>query len=247
MARLTRQVVLFLDILGSTLMASNLHAQRDLGKLSEALKFAHELALLKQAGTPYQISSFTDNVVLGWLIKTGNALELLLTLKEAAAYQYALTRHGFFVRGGLTCGRHYMDNDMVFGPALIEAVELERASAIYPRIVLGGAATNILRRVRKGGVVTGIGKAVARSDDGHVFVNYLTVLLSDRSVAPRELLKHKQSIEHALTRWSNNARVWEKYRWLANYHNHFCHRHFSKRRDLLITHRATITGFRRFK
>lgn len=228
-------------------MASDAHAQRNLGKLSEALKFAHELALLKEKDTPYRVSSFTDNVVLGWPIKTGNALELLLTLEEAAAYQYALTRHGFFVRGGLTCGKHYMDEDMVFGPALIEAYELEHGAAIYPRIVLSGEATAILRRVRQTGLVTGISKAVRRGEDGYVFVNYLVVLLKDRTLAPRELLKHKQSIEHALGRWSANARVWEKYRWLADYHNDFCRRHFSTRRDLLLTHRSTMTSFRRFK
>jgi hypothetical protein len=41
----------------------------------------------------------------------------------------------FLTRGGVTVGNLYHEENMVFGPALIEAVALEQEEAIYPRIL----------------------------------------------------------------------------------------------------------------
>lgn len=46
------------------------------------------------------------------------------TVPKIAAYQCTLLEHGFFVRGGIAIGEHYMDRDIVFGSALIEAHSL---------------------------------------------------------------------------------------------------------------------------
>ena len=43
---------------------------------------------------------------------------------------------GVFFRGAIARGGLYHDDNMCFGPALIEAYELESKNAIYPRVIL---------------------------------------------------------------------------------------------------------------
>ncbi len=43
---------------------------------------------------------------------------------------------GIMIRGGVTIGDLYHRNNIVYGPAMIEAYRLESKCAIYPRIIM---------------------------------------------------------------------------------------------------------------
>jgi hypothetical protein len=45
-------------------------------------------------------------------------------------------REDFFVRGGLTVDLFHIREGLIFGPALVEAYELESRHAVHPRVVL---------------------------------------------------------------------------------------------------------------
>lgn len=47
-----------------------------------------------------------------------------------------MVRQGHFIRGGMTIGDIFIDDSMVFGPAIVQAHTLETEFAIYPRIVI---------------------------------------------------------------------------------------------------------------
>lgn len=49
--------------------------------------------------------------------------------------QIELIQRGILVRGAITAGLLYHDADTIFGPALVEAAELEEL-ALYPRVIL---------------------------------------------------------------------------------------------------------------
>lgn len=85
---------------------------------------------------------FTDNIVIGFPIPHGKTIEEVMrsAIIKCAAYQCALANEGFFIRGGIAVGEHYMDNDIVFGAALLEAYLLESNKADVPRIVFGEEA-----------------------------------------------------------------------------------------------------------
>ncbi|MDZ4627242.1 hypothetical protein ORM76_28590, partial [Bacillus cereus] len=80
---------------------------------------------------------FTDNVVIGWPIYGDGEGELGTTFLNLAQYQFSLALDGFFIRGGVSVGPHFMDEETVFGPELITAYKLESPVAVYPRIILG--------------------------------------------------------------------------------------------------------------
>ncbi len=240
--KLSKQICVFLDVLGSGLLATDSKAASNLRRLHGAIELAHGAAMRKRRSAPYRVVTFTDNVVLGWPIAEDPASELALTLREAATYQYALTRFGFFVRGGLAVGDLYMHSEFVFGPALIDAYQQEHFVALQPRVVLSKDVAAIARRaLRRQHPPAGLRRLLAVAGDGNVFINYLNVTRRD---GRSELLRHKQRIEQALHRQTNSPRVWEKYRWLADYHNYFCRSSFPRQADLLIEPSSITTEFR---
>jgi hypothetical protein len=76
-----------------------------------------------------QAGAFSDNYVLS--MPAEFAIRILLS---AAALRIKLLQLGFLTRGGVTVGQMYHIDNVVFGPALIEAVALEK-EAHYPRLL----------------------------------------------------------------------------------------------------------------
>ena len=57
-------------------------------------------------------------------------------VEDLAQAQLAAIGLGFFIRGGLSIGDIYISGNTVFGPALIEAYEIESKLAEVPRIMI---------------------------------------------------------------------------------------------------------------
>lgn len=245
---LTDSVVLFLDILGSEDMANDSRAQDHLERLFNALSSAQEGVLEKDEAVAYRVITFTDNLVLGLPLPRDDDEESALgyTFFAAAYYQYELTRHDFFVRGGLTCGPLFMGDDFVFGRGLIEAHDIERKVAVQPRIVLSERALRLAwehTRYYSGGVSESPQNAMLLfSGETEAFLNYLEVLNEPDTDMYEELVRHKAAVERALAKWSTTPRVGDKYRWLAAYHNYFCERSYPNITDLVIND-AAVTNF----
>lgn len=76
---------------------------------------------------------------------------------------------GWLVRGGITIGDFYIDDTIVWGPALLRAYELEDKLAIYPRIILDETVTSVLS-------ISTIKNDFVRVDkDGFRFLNYMDI------------------------------------------------------------------------
>lgn len=68
-----------------------------------------------------KIKIFTDNMVVAYPI-SGDAEEKLdEILDNVSEYQFNLALEGLFVRGGISTGDFYINEDIVFGPALLDA------------------------------------------------------------------------------------------------------------------------------
>jgi hypothetical protein len=116
---------------------------------------------------------------------------------------------------------------LLFGPALVEAVGLERDIAVSPRIVLSPAASAPLLHARAAGDEE---KAfyeeapVLVDEDGVAFVDYLTgAFQADPAIEMQEKLRtHRDVVTDQLDRQRTNFYRWSKHRWVAEYHNATC-------------------------
>jgi hypothetical protein len=232
---LTPHIVAYLDILGLRKMMSA--SAKDTGESREVLRSYHAsvseaLQVLRPAigsGIPWKHKVFTDNIVLAVPIESTDAeTEFGLASINVAEFQLKLALDGWFVRGGISLGWLYFDDDIVFGPGLVDAYELESQSAVDPRVILSDNVRKLVKAHLKYYAIP-----YKSPQNGYVFVdvdecqaiNYLYVPVGvnmDRKQLLRYVKKHKQQVEGKLRTFAKEPKVWAKYRWVANYHNFFC-------------------------
>jgi len=98
---------------------------------------------------PWRVKLFTDNVVFGFGLYSGEERrdglgeeEFGSIINHVLFVQLNCALKGWFLRGGWADGNLFMDEDTVFGSALIEAHDLESKKAVYPRVLLSKRVKN---------------------------------------------------------------------------------------------------------
>jgi hypothetical protein len=129
-----RRLVVFCDILGWR--AKIAQAGTDATKIGELRRIILQLTRLLRLESPHDIrvSSFSDNIVMSQAVETEK--KTLFFIQQLGPLIAATAMGGFLLRGGITIGDLIHDDEVVFGPALNRAYELESTVADYPRMVL---------------------------------------------------------------------------------------------------------------
>lgn len=142
--------------------------------------------------------------------------------------QFAMLRHGHLIRGGMTIGDVYIDDTMVFGPAIVRAHMLETDFAVYPRIVIDPIvltlfeAEPLLRSHEVEDEWEFIRACIRKESDGLYFIDYLSAIMTELDEPGMEfdwLEDHRRIVLKSATASSSLSRVGTKYLWLATYHN----------------------------
>ncbi|PGQ56083.1 MULTISPECIES: hypothetical protein [Bacillus cereus group] len=108
-----------------------------------------------------RVTIFSDSVVISYPIDCMYAL-LINTWSLASA----IATSGYLIRGGITFGKLYHDDRIVFGPAMNEAYRLESEVAKMPRIILD---SNYIEKARE----------YSNKDENEYSVNYLACIQTD--------------------------------------------------------------------
>lgn len=178
----------------------------------------------------FYLKAFTDNIVIGFPLSTEDGeSEFGFTIISIMLYQLAMALEGYFIRGGLAIGQLFMDENIVYGPAIIEAYNIESKISKDPRITLSSDILKIVKEHTKyyaEPIHSPQNSSILIDVDGQAFTNYLEMLMIDlpesRGVDWKHLNIHKEQIMKGLSEYKNNPHIWAKYFWLANYHNYFC-------------------------
>jgi len=181
-------------------------------------------------GSHLYMKAFTDNVILAHPIfsEDGEA-EFAFILWSLAEYQFEMVKKGFFIRGGLSVGPLFIDENTVYGPALLEAYILENSVAVNPIVSLSDEVRRlVLRHIRyyPDREDAPQSRDVLVNSDGRFFISYLSECYIDTGSSEEidwESLKiHKDQIEVALNVYRAVPKIFSKFTWLAAYHNYFC-------------------------
>lgn len=175
------------------------------------------------------VKVFTDNIVLGFPFFTCDCESefgsIVLTLIN---YQLAMALEGFFIRGGLTKGPLFMDENTVYGTALLDSHHLESKIARDPRIVLSEEVVDMVKKHTEYYALPQSSPQnlhVLVDSDGQAFINYLSGLLIEDDqfdINWSGLEIHRNNVITAMEEHKAEPSVWAKYLWLAHYHNYFC-------------------------
>ena len=96
------------------------------------------------------------------------------TIVWAILYQYRMGRYRqALVRGALAFGHFYDHDNIVFGPAVVKAAELEKHKAIWPRIVVDPSVKDRLTSAKSR---RDFDQMVVQDDKGTMYLDYLGFL-----------------------------------------------------------------------
>ena len=223
----------FLDVLGFSQRLHDSYKKKEGDKLLQEFHtiFEKRIKALKADTdeTLLYFKSFTDNVVLAHpKFSDDMESEFGFILWSILDYQFDMALAGFFVRGGLAVGKLFVDDNSVYGEALLDSHELESRVAVNPIVVLSDDAMTLvnLHVTYYTGMDAPQRTYVLVGPDGRYFLNYLSKCLVETAEGEhldrKALRKHKLQVEVALTENATNPSVFAKFTWLAAYHNFFC-------------------------
>jgi len=237
--KLIPSFVCHVDILGYTQLSKEAITSGNgdvfLNKIRLALTEAYDRVRKSSKGWSnnhrFSIKVFTDNIVVGYpvmnfQISLGEE-ELGHIFSIFSEFQVALAMEGFLVRGGIAFGNHYMDEDIVFGDALLEAVKLDSTGGA-PKVSLSPSAVEVLQHhlgFYSNPEHSPQSHDLLEDSDGSVFINYLEnafIAFPEGGIFFEVFEKHRNTIVDGLKKHSGFPDVRAKYEWAARYHNFVC-------------------------
>ena len=235
--KLILSFVCHVDILGYSQLCqeaikSNL-SNKFLNKVRDALNTAYARVRENAKGwnqeNIFEIKVYTDNIVIGYPLKNNffhsyGEAELGHIFDVLSEFQLGLAMEGFLVRGGIAIGEHYMDDDIVFGSALIEAVKQDNSGGA-PKVSLAPSLIDVLKRhlgFYYGPFPAPQTRILLQDVDGSIFINYLEnafIGFPEGGVFIDVFIKHKDTLTKGLIENKGIPSVRVKYEWAARYHN----------------------------
>jgi hypothetical protein len=219
-----KRIVAFLDILGFRQKVMNPQFNIIFAALFNSVNEMNhlDLPLLHMKGITS--TSISDSIVISIkLTATKGAFDKLLSYIYALAT--ILFREEILLRGALAVGGLYHKNNIVFGPALVCAYELERDCAVFPRIIISNDTFSQCLHTCRSDIGRETIKSHFREDsDGFLFYDYMRTYLrikyGNTLDNPQKLYNDILSIKEFLEKSQHNSyKIEQKYNWLKRNFN----------------------------
>jgi hypothetical protein len=184
----------FLDILGFSeiVRRSQKPESRQAPALVIALGKAQSIAEGWSGGlasTMLKWNAFSDSIVIS-AEPSSNDLQLLLGMVEHLAQE--LLFNGLLARGGISRGALHHDDKVMFGPAFLDAYDLEHRVARVPRIVLSKSVYEDCLRFEEEWKDALLHTPVVLADDGPPFIDVLHSVFEP--IDPSDRLENVKSL-----------------------------------------------------
>ena len=262
-AKYSKKVFAFLDILGFERIVNESRKNPQLiSRIAEMLSRSEQIArssltakltVLKVNLNNYAYRSFSDTSVICGPYDSHHDLSFISTW--IMMYQHLMWKEErTFIRGAVVYGDSYLDENAIFGPALIDAYRLEKcnAKAAWPRVLID---QSVLDKTTEEERIRDFYEFLIRDDDNLVYLDYLRELFhlvvlgenkritgerqQDFGLPAKFFEEHKQAI---LTQVYNSVKeenqdeskkIIGKYVKLSEYHNSTIDRLRQVIRDLM--------------
>lgn len=204
-------IVAYIDLLGMTNRIKKEKDDLTLNILHNLYTFSEhltkEIDLDGQKDIEFKI--FSDNIIVAKRLAAGNrqrsaGIENLLLCVRGIQIDAASDSVGWMLRGGITIGKFFIDDVMVWGEALLRAYALEDKVANYPRIVLDDCVVQECSKYEK--LIP-----YCREDfDGVYFLNYLNNCHFCAERLKNGFEKMKQELDGKMDDKTRQKMIWHR-------------------------------------
>lgn len=224
--------VAFLDILGfKNVVYQSANEQKKLDVINMALNYTSSVqrenyeGQMPMAELGKQVSVFSDSIVISYeMTRPGSGFLVLMDLIYVCN---DLLGVGLPVRGGVTVGALIHENNKCFGPAMVEAYNMESKVAIYPRILIEPKVIEYDLQYRGENNTVEFEKAYITSliekdeRDNCIYLDYLSQYneFNDIDTYYSYLCGVRNFIINSLLIYKDDAKILPKYEWMRDYFN----------------------------
>jgi len=209
-------IVCYIDVLGSKDLISK-------GEFFETLYDAFSFALnieskLKIFGD-LTFKVFSDNILIAHKIPNDNIYGWYVAYKNIVdflkSFLFRFLCSGILIRGGITIGKLAINEVMVWGSGLVEAVKLEENNAVYPKIIISNKLAEILYgHPLKQNEFFDEKFSCFSDTDGSLFVDYIHY--SEMPTAETSL-RYSYEITCQKIKFEKDQKILQKLHWHLNY------------------------------
>lgn len=179
-------LVAYLDVLGfknhvkNYLNPTNITHKNILNNYKNAFEQAKKLHYIRAFDEINLIKykQFSDSISLSMPSFNNDQLEALIFcifIHLVRSFYHHMLQNHFYLRGGISTGFHYEDEDIIFSDSLIKAYTLENEVAKYPRILLDNELIIRLKTLwtnkKEMLLLFGMDKIIIEDQEGSTFIN----------------------------------------------------------------------------
>ncbi|MBO6130518.1 MAG: hypothetical protein J6P28_01000 [Treponema sp.] len=169
---------------------------------------------IKQITNQIQILQFSDSLVITLPYTACDFIKKISLITYNLAYLIGkLAMSNFFIRGGIAIGKIYHKGNIIFGPALLKAYELESKYAVYPRVIL---SEELDAKLQKFGAINSV-PFIKRNRGDWLYVDFIVFAkaIQNSSVCITLIMENvKNNIAECDEKIEATKRIKEKYEWL---------------------------------
>ncbi|MDT7917338.1 hypothetical protein [Clostridium perfringens] len=222
----SKRIIVFMDILGFKNLVADEKSKDKLFLIMKYLKWVEDSnynGVLSMDDLGREITVFSDSIVISYDANIKGALFYILM--DIIHIQLDFANQGVYLRGGITVGELYHKHNIVFGPGMVKAYELESIHAKYPRIILEKdlIVFGVENRLEIHSIeeeLTYIANLLKEDDDKYFYIDFLNQreeldnpydINNILNILRENILRH--TIDYV------NPSIYEKYTWLRKYYN----------------------------
>lgn len=232
-------LVAFIDVLGFKNKLNNVKNDSDLITLKKSIEEIHSQFMKDDEDIlGRKVLALSDAVVIIIDFEDffNNHLDLdalkdqiLSELSSIGLAQLLCHQQGIFLRGGITFGQFYFNNDILISKALAEVYQMESNEVCVPMIKLSNEIYDLLNEENQyyaWDIIKTFLKKINLNEKKlpeFYALNYLQLGFNDLEDEEFDIVKnnHFEKINYNVQKYKNDPHIQKKYLFLKNYHEDF--------------------------
>lgn len=182
------RICCFIDILGfkkhidETINDSGEENLKKIESIKHILKLSKKITNDAGFSKSKVVTYFSDSIVISY--KFDEPSQLFYTILDLLYVSFELAHKGYLTRGGVDFGKLLHTSKYIFGPALVQAYNLESKNAKFPRIIVSEEVIKLGVKHRKDlhsekDEKEYLMNILTLDDDGYYFIDYISKASSE--------------------------------------------------------------------